>query len=71
MCYTASECATLSGTASGSCASGFGVCCTFTGGCGASTAVNNTYFTSSDSDTSPCTLSVCKAHSDVCFIRYC
>ena len=44
VCYTASECATLSGTASGSCASGFGVCCTFTGGCGASTDQNNTYF---------------------------
>ena len=30
-CYTTAECATKGGTASGTCASGFGVCCTFTG----------------------------------------
>jgi len=69
VCYTASECASLSGTSSGSCAKGFGVCCTFTGSCGGTTSVNNTYFSSSTSDTSPCTFSVCKASSDICQIR--
>ena len=29
VCYTATECASLGGSSSGSCASGFGVCCTF------------------------------------------
>ena len=32
VCYTVTECAALSGTAGSACASGFGVCCTFTGG---------------------------------------
>jgi len=45
------------------------VCCTFQGSCGGSTAVNNTYFASGDSDSSPCTFSVCKASSDICQIR--
>ena len=60
VCYTASECLSLSmeiessyahkifsssgGSSSGTCASGFGVCCTFTGGCGGTTSINNTYF---------------------------
>lgn len=69
VCYTASECTALSGTSSGTCASGFGVCCTFTGSCSGSTSVNNTYFASTGSDTSPCTFSVCKASSDICQIR--
>ena len=30
-CYTAAECASKGGTSSGTCASGFGVCCTFDG----------------------------------------
>ena len=29
VCYTATECASLGGSSSGSCARGFGVCCTF------------------------------------------
>ena len=30
-CYTSAECATKGGTAAGTCASGFGVCCNFDG----------------------------------------
>ena len=56
------------GTSSGSCASGFGTCCTFTAGCGDTINTNNTYFTSSGAS-SPCTLRICKASSDICFIR--
>ena len=53
--------------AQGSCASGFGVCCGFSGGCGGSTSANNTYFTSdSSSDTSPCTFSVCRTNDNIC-----
>ena len=47
VCYTSLECSSLGGTSSGSCASGFGVCCLFSGGCGATTSLNNTYFKSS------------------------
>jgi len=69
VCYTASECLSLSGSSSGTCASGFGVCCTFTGGCGGTTSINNTYFKSSGSDSSACTFKVCKAGPDVCQLR--
>ena len=69
VCYTSLECSSLGGTSSGSCASGFGVCCLFSGGCGATTSLNNTYFKSSNSDSSPCTFTVCKANSDICQIR--
>jgi len=69
VCYTASECSTYGGTSSGSCASGFGVCCTFSGGCSGSTSLNNTYFKSSDSDVSPCLFTVCRTHADICQIR--
>merc|ERR1711892_100473 len=69
VCYTASECTSLGGTSSGSCASGFGVCCLFSGGCGESTSINNTYFKSSSSDSSPCTFTVCKCRSDICQMR--
>jgi len=69
VCYTATECTSLGGLSSGSCASGFGVCCTFSGGCGASTSLNNTYFKSGDGDTSPCSFSVCKTSTNICQIR--
>ena len=57
------------GTASGTCASGFGVCCTLTGRCGGSTSTNNTYFVADGGDTSPCSFKVCKASDDICQIR--
>ena len=57
------------GTASGTCASGFGVCCTLTGRCGGSTSTNNTYFVADGADTSPCSFKVCKASDDICQIR--
>ena len=43
-CYSSNECTNLGGTASGTCASGFGVCCLVTVTCGGSTSVNGTYF---------------------------
>ena len=68
-CYSATECQGYGGTSSGTCASGFGVCCTFHGYCGGSTSYNNTYFKSTSEDSSPCTFSVCKAKPDICQIR--
>ena len=72
-CYTSSECTAKGGTASGTCASSFGVCCVFTISCGGSSSANNSYAiissysTSSDSD--PCTYTFCKTNSDVCKLR--
>merc|ERR1719191_1676642 len=72
-CYTSSECTSLGGTASGTCASSFGVCCVFSIACGKSSSANNSYAiissysTSSDSD--PCAYTFCKTNSDVCKLR--
>ena len=72
-CFTSSECEAKGGTASGTCASSFGVCCVFSVSCGSTSSSNNTYAiitsysTSSDSD--PCTYTFCKANSDVCKLR--
>lgn len=69
VCYTATECTSRSGTNSGTCASGFGVCCSFSVKCGATTNQNNTYFSSTDTDTSPCTVKICPCSDDICQIR--
>ena len=72
-CFTASECEAKGGSASGTCASSFGVCCVFSISCGDTSSANNTYAiissysTSSDSD--PCTYTFCKSNSDVCKLR--
>merc|ERR1712123_322174 len=72
-CYTASECISKGGTASGSCASSFGVCCVFNLACGGSTTQNNTYAIissySTSSDADPCAYTVCKQNADVCKLR--
>ena len=71
-CYTAEECTSKSGTSSGSCASGFGVCCTFSLSCGVTTSENNTYFEQTAFTTwsgdSPCKYKICPADG-VCRIR--
>merc|ERR1719323_1424787 len=72
-CFTSSECTAKGGTASGTCASSFGVCCVFSISCGSTSSQNNTYAiissysTSSDSD--PCIYTFCKANSNVCKLR--
>ena len=72
-CYTVSECNSLGGSASGTCASSFGVCCVFSLSCGGRTSANSTYATissfSTSSDTDPCTYTFCKCSSDVCKLR--
>jgi len=70
-CYTQSECTSKGGSASGACASSFGVCCVFEKSCGAgSLSENCTYFTSSSrSAGSSCSLTICKSSSDVCQLR--
>merc|ERR1739844_404172 len=72
-CYTSSECTSLGGTASGTCASSFGVCCVFSIACGGRSSANNSYAvissysTSTDSD--PCTYTFCPTNTDVCKLR--
>ena len=72
-CYTASECSALGGSSSGSCASGFGVCCVFSLACGGRTNANTSYATitsfSTTSDRDPCTYTYCKCSDDVCKLR--
>merc|ERR1712079_114221 len=72
-CYTASECNSLGGSSSGTCASGFGVCCVFSLACGSTTSANTSYATitsySTTSDRDPCTYKYCKCSNDVCKLR--
>merc|ERR1719412_3445269 len=64
-CYTSAECSDKGGTSSGSCADGFGVCCTFLiQACGSSTSENITYWATpsagiASSVQSDCKLTVC------------
>ena len=72
-CYTSSECSTLGGTASGTCASSFGVCCVFSIACGGSSSANNSYAVissySTSTDKDPCTYTFCPTNTDVCKLR--
>jgi hypothetical protein len=71
-CYTSDECLGKSGTASGTCANGFGVCCFFSMSCGSSTSENNTYFIQS-ATTAPtpnvCVYTICRSAPTICRIR--
>merc|ERR1711971_1146651 len=71
-CYTAEECSNKGGTSSGSCASGFGVCCVFTLSCGGSASENQTYLVQSSVTTltSPCKYTICPMGTDICRIRF-
>lgn len=68
-CYTKEECSQLGGTNDGSCAQGYGVCCTFIGRCGDTISQNNTYFESRGSESGSCTLKICKCSTNVCQLR--
>jgi len=78
-CYSTTECNDKSGTASGNCAAGFGVCCIFLNTASASTATiseNRTYLRNSEyptyaSATAATTLAYTlnKMSSDICQIR--
>merc|ERR1711963_63415 len=71
-CFTAEECSNLGGKNDGSCASGFGVCCTFTLACGGESSANNTYLVQAATTaqtTTSCTYKICKASTNICRIR--
>jgi len=68
-CYTKEECSNKDGTEDGSCAEGYGVCCTFVVNGGATLSENNTYFESTGDETSHTSIQVCKASSNIVQLR--
>merc|ERR1711963_288678 len=68
-CYTAEECSNKGGTNGGSCASGFGVCCVFSAGCGSVSSENCTYFEVNGANSGDCNARICKCSSDICQMR--
>merc|ERR1712241_403813 len=76
-CLTSSECTSRSGTASGTCAAGFGVCCVVsTNTCGASLSSNITYIRNpgypssyTPSSAGTCSFTINKAADDICQLR--
>lgn len=70
-CYTSAECSDKGGTSSGSCADGFGVCCTFLiSTCGSSSSENTTYWKNPTTVSSGvCDLTICPVGDDICSIR--
>jgi len=69
-CYTTEECSSKGGVNAGSCASGFGTCCTFTMNCGGTSAENCTYFDSATTVVSgACKANICKVNTNICQIR--
>lgn len=72
-CYTSQECADKGGTSSGSCADGFGVCCTFViTDCGSTSSENMTAWTipaNLPATATTCGLSICPPSTDICSLR--
>jgi len=68
-CYTTEECSNKGGTNDGSCASGYGVCCTFSLSCGSTIAENNTYWESGGSETGSCGVTICPCSDNICRLR--
>lgn len=69
VCYTGSECRRRGGEAAGSCAGGFGTCCTFASECNTETSQNGTVFASPASLSSVCSLMIKPMHDNICQIR--
>merc|ERR1711910_165304 len=68
-CYTSEECSDKGGTSIGSCAEGYGVCCTFSIGCGGSSSENCTYVEISSPSAGMCNAQICPATTNICQIR--
>merc|ERR1712223_696004 len=70
-CYTSQECSSKSGTSAGSCADGFGVCCTFIiNTCGSTSSENLTVWQSPTTvTTGSCPLTICPTSDDICSLR--
>jgi len=68
-CYTSEECSDKGGTSIGSCAEGYGVCCTFSIGCDGSSSENCTYIEIMSPSAGKCTPQICPTTSNICQIR--
>jgi len=69
-CYTSEECESRGGTNAGSCASGYGVCCTFSISCNARSSENCTYFESpAQLGAGTCRATICPCTSNICQLR--
>merc|ERR1711981_72342 len=76
-CLTSSECTSQGGSASGSCAAGFGVCCVVsTSTCGSTISTNTSYIRNPSFPTtytptvgSSCMFTIKKANDNICQIR--
>merc|ERR1712038_261819 len=68
-CYTAAECEKKGGDDAGSCADGYGVCCTFKINCGNVIAENLTYFESTGSEDGGCSVKICPVNDNICQLR--
>merc|ERR1711988_591622 len=78
-CYTSEECASRDGTASGSCANGYGVCCLISIGCGMTSSENCTYLVQASTTNNPnvspaggnmCSYKICPMDSSITRIRF-
>ncbi|XP_059046247.1 uncharacterized protein LOC131841893 [Achroia grisella] len=73
-CLARRECHNLNGTITGNCASRRGRCCVVARGCGSTTNVNNTYFTSPGYPAAypgggACSITVYRCNSNICQLR--
>jgi len=72
-CFTSQECDNIGGVQDGTCADGFGVCCTVTLTTGGTVSVNNSYIQVSSStnlDTGSNLYTVCPCSDDICRIKF-
>jgi len=72
-CFTKQECEDQGGTESGSCADGFGTCCSVVLEEGGSSSLNQSYMVQASTTTlatGPMTYTICPCSSDVCRIRF-
>ncbi|XP_059098058.1 uncharacterized protein LOC131892271 isoform X2 [Tigriopus californicus] len=68
-CYTSDECTTRGGINSGTCAQGYGICCTFTATCGVVSSENGTYFESNGMEFGECRVKICPCNDGICQLR--
>jgi len=72
-CFTRQECDNIGGTQDGTCADGFGVCCTVTLTTSGSTSVNNSYIQVSSStnlDQGTNQYTICPCSDNICRIKF-
>ncbi|XP_059079506.1 uncharacterized protein LOC131877755 isoform X2 [Tigriopus californicus] len=75
-CFTPDECLSRGGMGAGTCAAGFGVCCTFSLACGATSTEECSFLMMNGMAPgmspipSPCVYTICRSAPDICRIRF-